>query len=203
MSNAKGHLLEHMIATGCRCYRDWGRLRIVKVPEPFRVVKKGLRGTAHIQFTARAEPDFIGCLRGGRAIVFEAKYTDTETMKQDALTEHQRDALTRYHELGARAGVCVGIRERVFMLPWDVFSNMKEIFGRKYVRADDIAEYEVYTQCAVFFLDYLRTGKVPFDIVGTAAERAWLEKERALIEKGKRRQLGDRYFKEQEEARQK
>lgn len=28
-------------------------------------------------------------------------------------------------------------------IPWDVWKNMKELFGRKYVREEDLKEYQV------------------------------------------------------------
>ena len=40
MSNAKGRLFEQIVEAGCRYYKDRGRAKIEKMPEPFRVLKK-------------------------------------------------------------------------------------------------------------------------------------------------------------------
>ena len=78
MSNMRGRFHEQMIEGACRVYREEGRAYITKMPEPFRVITKDRgRGIATVQFTARAQPDFVGCLTGGAAIAFEAKYTET------------------------------------------------------------------------------------------------------------------------------
>ena len=79
MSNGRGRLHEQMILAACRAYHDQGRANIIKVPEPFRVLKKNrAQGIATVRFTARAQPDFIGCIANDRMIAFEAKHTDTD-----------------------------------------------------------------------------------------------------------------------------
>ena len=66
-----------------RMYEQEGKLVLHKESEPFRVVKNldRARGRAEVQFTAKAQPDFIGCIKGGRLIAFEAKYTQKDTIK--------------------------------------------------------------------------------------------------------------------------
>lgn len=146
-----------MIEAGCQYYRQIGRAYIVKEPEPFRVLKKDKRkGRAMIQFVRHAQPDFHGTLKGGMSIVFEAKYTQSDRIKQDVITPEQAASLTEQNELGAAAFVCVGVGGRAFMVPWSVFSAMKEYFGRKYVTAEDIAEFEVKQDMCIRFLEYKR-----------------------------------------------
>lgn len=155
MSNGRGRQHEMMVEGGCRYYKDQGRASIIKVPEPFRVMKKDrARGIATVQFTAKAQPDYIGCLAGGRMIAFEAKHTDTGRMAQKAVTPTQAAALTEYQEQGAVAAVCVGIDNSFFMVPWHVFADMKALYGRQYVTAEDIARYRVKFNGAILFLDY-------------------------------------------------
>ena len=93
-------------------------------------------------------------LAGGRAIAFEAKYTSTDRIHQDVVTQAQADALESYHRLGAVAGVCVGIGTENFFVPWEVFSHMKEHFGHKYATAGELAYYRVRFDGAIKFLDY-------------------------------------------------
>jgi len=156
MSNAAGHFFENFIQGGCEYYASVGKAVIEKVPEPFRVMKKDARTQiATVQFTKKAQPDFIGTLRGGRTIVFEAKKTDTDRIKFDVLTETQRKALEEHHKMGAYAGVCVGIKEQCFFVPWEVWREMKMLYGRKYLMQADIQEYRVKYKGAIFFLDYV------------------------------------------------
>ena len=154
MSNGRGRIFEKMIEGGARYYKDQGRAIIVKMPEPFRVLKKDRNGIADIRFIARAQPDFIGCLNGGRTIVFEAKHTDKDRLHARALTPTQTAALEEYHNRGAVAAVCVGIGNQSFMIPWNLFRHMKERFGRHYITAEDVIEYRVKANMVVLFLDY-------------------------------------------------
>ncbi|MBR2216495.1 MAG: Holliday junction resolvase RecU [Selenomonadaceae bacterium] len=161
MSNAKGRLFEDMVKGGCRYYNDQGRGKIVKMPEPFRVLKKDRKnGLATIRFTAHAQPDFIGCLAGGVCIAFEAKYTDTDRLSRRVITATQAAALQTYDDMGAVAAVCVGIQDKFFMLPWSKFANMKKHYGRQFVRAADIADYEVKFNGVALFLDYKNGSKL-------------------------------------------
>jgi recombination protein U len=155
VSRSQGLLHEKMIEAGCTYYRQKGKAYIVKEAEPFRVIKKDKRtGRATIQFVRHAQPDFHGVIKGGLPIVFEAKYTHSDKIKQDVITPEQAASLTMQEHLGAAAFVCVGIDNRAFMVPWSVFSNMKDYFGRKYATADDVSPYEVVQDMCIRFLEY-------------------------------------------------
>lgn len=154
-SRSQGLIHEKMIEAGCTYYRQRGRAYIVKEPEPFRVLKKDKRtGRAVIQFVHHAQPDFHGTLKGGRSIVFEAKFTQSDKIKQDVITPEQAASLTVQEKLGAYAYICVGIDNRAFMVPWSVFSNMKDFFGRKYATAEELSPYEVVQDMCIKFLEY-------------------------------------------------
>lgn len=111
-------------------------------------------GRAAIQFIKHAQPDFHGTIKGGRSIVFEAKFTSAEKIKQDVITPEQAASLTAQEKLGAAAFVCAGIGGRAYMVPWKVFSRMKENFGRKYATAEDLLPYEVVQDMCIKFLEY-------------------------------------------------
>lgn len=129
MSNNRGHDFEEAIRQACLLYANQGRAKVEKTPEPFRVLEKREGGIFVGRFTAHAQPDFQGTLDGGRSIIFEAKYTTTDAMKRDVLTETQMETLERHHRCGALAAVCVGIQDRFFFVPWPVWRDMKEAFG--------------------------------------------------------------------------
>ncbi len=160
VNNSQGRILEDMIMGAARMYEQEGKLVLHKESEPFRVVKNldRARGRAEVQFTAKAQPDFIGCIKGGRLIAFEAKYTQKDTIKQAAVTPTQAAMLERYHKAGAAAFVCCGIGTgwelSYFMVPWKTWRDMKENYGHKYASADDLAMYEIKADTVVRFLEY-------------------------------------------------
>ena len=155
VNNAQGHFFESAIKAACALYSDRERADVDKTPEPFRVLEKSRDGKFKGRFTARAQPDFQGTLDGGRSIVFEAKYTTTDRLKWDVLTQEQRDTLERHARRGALAAVCGGIGNEFFFVPWTVWLDMKEHFGRKYVTAADLEQWRVRFNGAVLFLDYV------------------------------------------------
>ena len=153
-SNGFGKNFEKLIDLACKYYRDEGKADISKIDEPFRVIRLKKAGRFEGQFTKNANPDFEGTLDGGRSICFEAKYTTTDRMKQNVVSSKQAEVLEIKSKLGGLAGVCIGIKDRYFFIPWNIWTNMKEIFGRKYVKADDLSRYEVIFRQGVRFLDY-------------------------------------------------
>lgn len=140
-SNGFGKNFEKMIDLACKYYRDEGKADISKIDEPFRVIRLKKAGRFEGQFTKNANPDFEGTLDGGRSICFEAKYTTTDRMKQSVVSDKQAEVLEIKSRLGGLAGVCVGIKDRYFFIPW-------------YVKADDLSRYEVIFRQGVRFLDY-------------------------------------------------
>lgn len=155
VNNAQGHFFEGAIKAACALYSERERADIEKTPEPFRVLEKSRDGIFKGRFTARAQPDFQGTLAGGRSIVFEAKYTTTDRMKRDVLTPDQKKALERHAKRGALAAVCAGIGNDFFFVPWEIWRDMKERFGRQYVTAADLQPWRVRFNGSVLFLDYV------------------------------------------------
>ena len=159
VNNAQGHFFEGAIKAACALYSERERADVDKTPEPFRVLEKSRDGIFKGRFTARAQPDFQGTLDGGRSIVFEAKYTTTDRLKRDVLTGEQQDTLERHAARGAVAAVCAGIGNNFFFVPWAVWRDMKEHFGRKYVTAANLEPFRVRFNGAVLFLDPKHDGR--------------------------------------------
>lgn len=151
-NNAKGQHFEREILAGCRMYERYGIATIDKTPEPFRVSKKGINGVFTGRFSTPAQPDFQGTLKGGKSIVFEAKRTSKDRITRNVLTETQMQVLEKHSQLGAVCGVCVNIQDDFFFIPWEVWRDMKEMYGRQYLKSNDIEEYRVKFDGAVYFL---------------------------------------------------
>lgn len=155
-NNAQGHIFEEMINNGCAYYKRHGKAAIDKTPEPFRVMKKNKsNGTFTGRFTSLALPDYQGTLHTGRSIVFEAKYTTTDQIKRNVLTQNQMDTLEHHHKMNAVTAVCVGIQQNFYFIPWTIWREMKAIYGRQYLTRSDINRYSVKFNGAVLFLDSL------------------------------------------------
>ena len=154
-SNAQGHFFEGCIEAACIKYSLDGKAEVTKVPEPFRVRRKKKGGRFLGQFTKKAQPDFSGTLDNGKSIVFEAKYTLTEKLRQNVLTETQRITLDKHERLGAITGVCAGIQDEYYFIPYGFWKNMKNILGRRYIKQKDVQQYRVKFNGAVLFLDYI------------------------------------------------
>lgn len=152
-ANGYGKNFEKFISMACDYYRDKGLADISKIDEPFRVVKLKEAGRFEGRFTAHANPDFEGTLKGGRSICFEAKYTTTDKLKQSIVSDKQAEVLDFKHRLGALVGICAGIGTKYYFIPWEVWSNMKERYGRKYVKEEDIDSFQVPFRQGVMFLE--------------------------------------------------
>lgn len=159
-NNAQGHIFESCIESGCDDYSRQERAEVEKTPEPFRVTQKGKDGKFEGRFIANAQPDFKGTLIGGRAIVFEAKHTTTPKIHQNVITETQWRSLDRHQKLGALVGVCAGIGQDFFFVPWDVWKSMKLLFGHKYATAAELSPWQVRFDGSCLFLDYRSGQKV-------------------------------------------
>lgn len=156
VNNAQGQHFEREILAGCRMYEHHGIATIDKTPEPFRVTSKNHRtGEFTGRFSTHAQPDFQGTLHGGRSIMFEAKRTSKDRITRNVLTDTQMEILEKHNRLGALCGVCICIQDDFFFIPWNVWRDMKEMYGRQYLKAEDIEEYKVRFDGAVHFLERL------------------------------------------------
>ena len=108
-------------------------------------------------YTKQAQPDYKGTLKGGRAVVFEAKHTDDDRIEFNRLTKEQRDDLEHHHKLGAVAFVLVSMSlTECFRVPWAVWRDMAATYGRKYMTRDELKPYKVPVVAGfVKFLDKL------------------------------------------------
>lgn len=143
-SKVAGEYWEQMIEASCRYYSDNGIAEIMKTPEPMRPIKSLRDGRFIAVYTKMAQPDYKGTLAGGKAVVFEAKHTDTGRLLRSVISTEQEKQLDRHMKLGADCFVMVSFDfQRYFKIPWDIFRDMKEHFGRKYITPSDLEKYEI------------------------------------------------------------
>ena len=94
-NRAQGAFFEQMINGACDFYRSRQIADIEKTPEPMQPTKDLGGGKFIAHYTSTAQADYKGFLFGGRAVNFEAKYTDVEKMTQDRVTADQTERLER------------------------------------------------------------------------------------------------------------
>lgn len=144
-NRASGMFFENMIEKSLRWHEEKGLMRVIKTPEPMKPIRQiNQQGQFLACYVKKAQVDFSGTLAGGRAIRFEAKQTDTERFTRDRLTDDQMNDLEENEKLGALCFVliCYGF-DHVYRIPWSIWRDMKEVFGRKYITEPDVSKYRI------------------------------------------------------------
>ena len=155
-NRAAGEQFEKTIEASLKWYKLRGDADIEKTPEPMKPLgKPNARGQFLACYVKAAQPDFKGTLRGGRSVVFEAKHTITDKIDQKVVTKDQGDRLENHHKLGAASFVIVGLGfEDFYRVPWTVWRDMKNIYGHKHMKRDELEPYRVrYTNGVLEILE--------------------------------------------------
>lgn len=143
-SKASGKFFEEIISNSCLWYSENGVAKIEKQAEPLRVLRSLNGGKFLCCFESRAGVDYKGTLRGGRAVVFEAKHTDTHVIQRERVKEWQLDYLVEHKNLGAEAFVLLSYgMQGFYRIPVLDWYFMKERFGKVSLREEDIQAYKV------------------------------------------------------------
>ena len=144
VSRCQGAFFEQMISAACNLYRERQIADIEKTPEPMQPTKDLGGGKFIAHYTGKGQADYKGFLWGGRAVNFEAKYTDSGKMMQDRVTKDQAERLERAQQYGGVAFVLCSFGSVAFYrIPWVVWRDMKGNFGRKYIMPADVERYRV------------------------------------------------------------
>lgn len=140
-----GGSFEDIISDSCEYYIKHGIAVIEKTPEPMRTLRPLGRGRYEAIYTKQAQPDYKGTLKGGKAVVFEAKHTDTDRIMRSVISGEQEKCLNAHEQMGAECYVLVSFGFRKFYkFPWKLFRDMKYHFGVKHIREiDHISDFEI------------------------------------------------------------
>lgn len=144
-SRAIGKSFESIIDHACQRYLDKGVANIEKTPEPIKQIGGFDRKR---QFKAcyehRAQPDYKGTIKSGKAVVFEAKATESHKIKKDVVKQWQFDSLDSHWKIGAEVFVLVCFElEHYYRVPWGIWREMETFYGRKYLLQKDIEDCRV------------------------------------------------------------
>lgn len=146
VNKAMGRSFEDIIDAALAYYAQRGEAVVLKTPEPMRPTKDLGGGKFVAHYEKHAQPDYKGALKGGRAVVFEAKHTTTDRIEQSRVTQEQTSLLDKYDTMGAECFVLVGFSMRdFFRVPWAVWGEMKARWGRKYATIEDLEPFRVTT----------------------------------------------------------
>lgn len=143
VSHKQGERFEQRIKNACKIYQINEIAEINKANEPMKPISKQQRGGwFKAVFTEKSGADFSGVVKGGRAVFFEAKYTDSEKMLKSRVTELQIKQLQNVNNLGGIAFVLISFSSgRVYRIPIDKWVNMKSVFGRLFLRESDCEQF--------------------------------------------------------------
>jgi len=156
-AQSDGAFFERMIDEACFRYKCNGWANVEKTPEPMKAIKPMGRGQFLAHYLSKAQPDFKGVLGGGRAVMFEAKSTNADRILQSRVMDNQLQALLDYKEFNALTFILIFFltENACFRIPVETWRDMKQIFGRKYIKADELEDYRVPT--SGMRVDFLKT----------------------------------------------
>ena len=156
-SKRDGELFERKILIAELFYREKGFCFIQKTPEPMKVLcqNSGKPGTFIACFEKQAQPDVRGVLCDGSTIIFDAKHTDGDRITRQVVSAEQEHCLNVHEEFGAHCYIVVSIQFRnYYRVPWNVFRDMKEIYGHKYMNEEDLEQFKISNTGGILrFLD--------------------------------------------------
>lgn len=140
----EGKAFEKRIQDAFNYYSKNGAALIDKTPEPFTVTKRLGGGKFEAVSASNAQPDYKGILNGGRAVVYEAKFTSTDRILQNRVTDAQAVYLDRAAALGAWCFIIAGFSTgNVYKVPWEIWRIMDKYFNHKYANESDLKQYIV------------------------------------------------------------
>ena len=125
-NKASGSTFEKWISLACQYYMQQGIAHIEKTPEPFHITAKESDGTVRGYYEKKGQPDYKGVLCDGTAIIFEAKHTDSDRIRQSVVTDTQKESMDAYEKFGAHCFVMVSLRlQKFYRVPWNVWKPIR------------------------------------------------------------------------------
>ncbi len=147
-SKAAGAQFENEVLAALRYYEKQGTVKADKTPEPMKTLS-GADSYGHFKacFTKKAQADFSGTMKGGRAVRFEAKQTSKDRFERSRLSDEQMNDLREHCKLGALCFVILcftsSTHNSYYRIPFGIWDNMKSIFGKQYVKESDLEQYRI------------------------------------------------------------
>jgi len=115
----KAFSLEKLLGDVHKCYRAAGRADVHKIHTGVTIIEDYKDGTVYARKVKSVWVDYVGLMRGGRAVAIEAKQTADPKWKWSELKPHQRARLESYGKLGGVAFVYLWYLGTQYIIPWD------------------------------------------------------------------------------------
>ena len=143
-SKANGRMFEDIVINSCHRYFADRKAIIHKENEPMKPIRDLGQGKFVACYERKSQPDFKGKIMDGPMVLFEAKHTDADRLKYEAVTQGQARAFDYHTEFGVECFVLISFGFRKFYkVPWNIYRKMKDIYGRKYIKPEDLTKYEI------------------------------------------------------------
>lgn len=157
INHGTGENFEIQVEKICKLYEMKKLAKIEKTPEPMKILKHIEDGRFESVFTKAAQPDFKGTIKGGKTVVFDAKYTEADRIRYQALSDFQRETLLEYKELGALAFILVGFSDgSIYRIDIETWEGMGENLGRKYIKQEELNNMCLEARKINGVIDFLR-----------------------------------------------
>ena len=157
INHGTGENFEEQITSICKLYESKKLAKIEKTPEPMKILKHIEDGKFETVFTKAAQPDFKGTIKGGKTVVFDAKYTESDRIRYQVLSDYQRKTLLEYKELGALAYVVVGFENgAIYRIDIETWAGMKENMGRMYIKQEELEDMCLEAKNVNGIMDFLK-----------------------------------------------
>lgn len=115
----RGQSLEQFMRFANERYQRAGIAVVTKIPTEFLPIRNAYGQVVNCKVTGKAAVDFIGRV-GSRPLAAEAKETKTDSMRFDAVQDHQADFLDAY--LGQGEAICIVVvsfnLKTFYAVPW-------------------------------------------------------------------------------------
>ena len=182
----RGQDFESLLRFANEQYKHYGQAVIQKIPTEFIPLRDGKGRVCNVKVVGKSAVDFIGRVRS-MPVAIEAKETSGDSIRVDAVQDHQADFLDAFTEgYGTLGYVVLSYRlNRFFVVPWEFWKAGRDAWkdaqergkrkaeiitiehdeqvwstpGKASVKADELlSDWEVFTGGKVV-LDYLNIYK--------------------------------------------
>jgi recombination protein U len=144
LNRQRGAEFERLIEISLDELRKRGKAYITKNCEPYKILRSIGKGRFITVHQANNQPDYKGLLNKGKSVIMEAKYTAGNSIPQTRLTPNQTEIINEYEAFGAKCYLILGFGDgKIYRIPWQLWRDMKTLFGRKHIKQSDINRYKV------------------------------------------------------------
>ena len=155
----RGMTLEALVELTCKSYAVKGIANIQKIATPVKVLKTYPDGHIYGYWDKKSTVDFVGTVKDGRYVCFDAKETTTGNLPLKNIKDHQLKHLKNTYHLGGMAFLVIWFREKekCYALGYEYIEKFMNEETRKSIPISYCEKYgkeiEIGTNYAIDFLN--------------------------------------------------